>query len=155
MSFDLGLAPVSAFGIFGGDLETGGPNGSPSGLLFVEFTNGTSETINYSPDSTLFPDATFSGTGNNTSETYGNETGRFIGIADDTRLIQRITIVVGDDDDSDDGDGEQLSFIAPITFTEVSGGGCFNHIPTNVIPEPSSAFLISLGAVVLCLRRRF
>ncbi len=113
---------ISAFGIFGGDLETGAP-GSPAGLLFISFTDGSTETIEYLPDSTLFPDATFSGTGNNTSETYGNETGRFIGIADDSRLIDEVIFVVGDDNQDDDGDSEQLSFIAPITFTDVNLDG--------------------------------
>lgn len=135
-------SPVSAFGVFGGDLETGGPNASPQGFLCVEFTNGDTERVFYTLDSTLFADASFSGTGNNLSETYGNETGRFIGIADDIRLIDSVTFVVGDDDDGDDGDTERLSLIAPIVLTEVSGGACSNHVPTN-IPEP--VVIIFLG----------
>ncbi len=148
--------PVSAFGIFGGDLETGGPNGSPLGFLYVTFTDGSTETIIYEPDATILGDASFSGTGNNQSETYGNETGRFVGIADDTRLISSVVFVVGDDDDGDDGDSEQLSFIAPMTFTEVTGGGeCVNHVPTNVVPVPEpSSFLLVLSAGMLVFTRR-
>jgi hypothetical protein len=144
--------PVSAFGIFGGDLETGGP-GSPLGVLFVTFTDSSTETINYSPDSTLFSDASFTASGNNTSETYGNETGRFVGISDDTRLISEVIFVVGDDDENDDGDFEQLSFIAPMTFTDVdANGNCINHVPTAV-PEPTAASLIGL-AILLGFRRK-
>lgn len=144
---------ISAFGIFGGDLETGGPNGSPEGFLYLHFTDGSDEFINYVPDLSLLPDASFSGTGNNLSETYGNETGRFIGISDDARLIDYAIFVVGDDDDNDDGDSEHLSFIAPITFTEVTGGTCVNHIPDNV-PEPSTGLLGMLLFSIATLRRK-
>lgn len=145
--------PVSAFGVFGGDLETGGP-GSPLGFLFVTFTNNTTETINYAPDSSLFPNATFSGTGNNTSETYGNETTRFVGISDNTRLISSVVFVVGDDDLNDNGDNEQLSFIAPMTFTRVTAtGDCENHVPTAV-PEPSALILAALACLTALSRRR-
>lgn len=145
--------PVSAFGVFGGDLETGAP-GSPLGLLFVSFTDGSSEIIDYTPDSTLFSDASFSNTGNNLSETYGNETGRFIGISDDTRLINEVIFVVGDDDQNDDGDSEQLSFIAPMTFTDVNANGeCTNHVPT-AIPEPSTGLLGAIGFLFGFRRRR-
>lgn len=143
---------VSAFGIFGGDLETGGPNGSPLGFLNVAFSNGDVERINYTPDPALIPGATFSGN-NNTSQTYGNETGRFVGISDDTRLISSVTFVVGDDDIADDGDNEQLSFIAPVTFSRVRDGVVTNLVPDNV-PEPGSLSLLALGAGVMMLRRR-
>lgn len=145
--------PVSSFGIFGGDLETGA-SGSPLGFLYVSFTDGSSEIIDYTPDSSLFPDTVFSGTGNNDSETYGNETARFVGISDDSRFINEVVFVVGDDDLNDDGDTEQLSFIAPMTFTEVTiDGNCVNYIPTAV-PEPTSTILGSLALVVGLFRRR-
>lgn len=145
--------PVSAFGIFGGDLETGA-SGSPIGFLAVTFTDNSTETIDYTPDSSLFPDATFSSTGNNTSESYGNETTRFVGISDNTRLISSVVFVVGDDDLNDDGDNEQLSFIAPITFTNVTAeGDCLNHIPTAV-PEPSGMLLGALALILGISQRR-
>lgn len=147
--------PISAFGIFGGDLETGALN-SPEGLLHISFTDSSTETIFYSPDSTLFSDASYSSTGNNLSETYGNETGRFVGVSDDTRLISSVIFVVGDDDQNDDGDSEQLSFIAPMTFTEVSASGeCTNHIPNFVvIPEPSVSLLGIFSLLGMIQRKR-
>ncbi len=144
--------PVSAFGVFGGDLETGGPGSSPEGFLHVHFTNGETERISYTPDPTLFPDASFSPSGNNQSETYGNETGRFIGISDDARLIDYAVFVVGDDDQNGTGNDEQLSFIAPMTFTDVKDGTCTTHIPEN-IPEPSASVLLGLAGIALALRR--
>ncbi len=150
--------PISSFGIFGGDLETGGPGTSPEGFLYIHFNNGDTERINYTPDPSLIPDASFSSSGNNSSETYGNETGRFIGIADDTRLIDFAVFVVGDDDVDGTGNDEQLSFIAPISFIEVENGTCTNLAPTNLspqaVPEPSSSALLGLSGIALLLRRR-
>lgn len=143
---------VYAFGIFGGDLETGGPGGSPSGFLFVQFANGDTETIKYDPDASLFPDAAFTGT-NNAGETYGNETSRFVGISDDTRLITAVTFVVGDDDDGDNGDSEQLSFIAPMVFMSFDGTTAVPLVPMNV-PEPSAAVLMLAGLAAASRRRR-
>ena len=140
---------VYSFGIFGGDLETGGP-GSPSGFLHITFTDNTTQDIIYSPDPTLFPDAQWSGS-NNISETYGNETTRFIGISSDAKLIKSALFVVGDDDLSDGGDSEQLSFIGSgITFLDASG----NPYQPSGVPEPSSMFLCIAGATASLMRRR-
>ncbi len=157
VTFDLtSLAGGGAysFGIFGGDLESGGPGGSPTGFLHVEFADGSTAVIDYLPDSTLFPDAAFTGS-NNTSETYGNETGRFIGIADDQRRIVRVTFVVGDDDVGDNGDSEQLSFIAPIVFMHFDGTTATPLIPMQIpVPEPAAVALAASAAAMAGRRRR-
>lgn len=140
---------VYSFGIFGGDLETGAP-GSPFGFLLITFTDNSTEIINYNPDATLFPDAAWS-TGNNISETYGNETSRFIGISNDTKLIKSALFVVGDDDLNDDGDSEQLSFIGSgITFLDASG----NPYQPMSVPEPAGMLLCIVGGLSLMKRRR-
>ena len=141
---------IFAFGIFGGDLETGGPGGSPVGLLYINFADGTDETINYTPDSTLTGGAVFSN-GNNTSRAYGNETGRFIGISNNAKRITSALFVVGDDDVADDGDTEQLSFIAPMTFLGADGKP---FVPTAVVPEPSGLAVLGVTLGALVMRRR-
>jgi MYXO-CTERM domain-containing protein len=152
VSFDLSAfsgGGVYSFGVFGGDLETGAP-GSPSGFLLLTFTDNTTETILYAPDPTLFPAAVWSATGNNLSQTYGNDTTRFIGIVSDSKLIKSALFVVGDDDLNDDGDSELLSFIAGgVTFLDSTGKP---YQPT-AIPEPGMMGLFGI-AVLLGLRRR-
>ncbi len=142
---------VYSFGVFGGDLETGAP-GSPSGFLLLTFTDSSTETIIYSPDSFIFGDANWTAaTGNNISQTYGNETTRFVGFVSDAKLIKSALFVVGDDDKNDNGDSEQLSFIAGgITFLD-STGKPFK--PTNVVPEPGITTLLGM-VFILGLRRR-
>lgn len=140
---------VYSFGIFGGDLETGAP-GAPLGFLRVTFVDDSTEIIPYLPDSTLFPNATWDGN-NNISETYGNETTRFIGIVSDTLRIKSALFVVGDDDLNGDGTDEQLSFIAGgITFLDRDG----NPFAPIRVPEPSAAAFLSLAGFGALARRR-
>jgi MYXO-CTERM domain-containing protein len=152
VNFDLSAfsgGGVYSFGVFGGDLETGAP-GSPSGFLLLTFTDNTTETIIYAPDATLFPNAVWDVNNNNTSQTYGNETTRFIGLVSDSKLIKSALFVVGDDDKNDNGDFEQLSFIAGgVTFLDSTGKP---YQPT-AIPEPGMMGLFGI-AVLLGLRRR-
>ncbi len=144
---------VYAFGIFGGDLETGAP-GSPAGFLRLTFADNSVETITYAPDATLFGDAVWSPTtGNNTSETYGNETSRFIGIISDDKRITSALFVVGDDDTNDSGDSEHLSFIGGgVTFLDASGNPVVPVIAPA--PEPSVAGLAGVVLAVGLGRRR-
>jgi len=76
------------------------------GIEILHFTDGSTKTVQYTPDMSILGDAAFSSTGNNQSETYGNETGRFVGLADDTRLMDYAVFVVEDDHLNDDGDSE-------------------------------------------------
>ncbi len=158
VSFDLSAfdgGGVYSFGIFGGDLETGA-TGSPVGFLLLTYTDNSTERIDYTPDSTLFPNVSYSGN-NNVSETYGNSTSRFIGLASDDKRIKAALFVVGDDDLNDNGDSEQLSFIGSgITFLDASGKPLVpGNVPVIPIPEPGSAFLAALGLLsASALRKR-
>ncbi|MDB6069620.1 MAG: hypothetical protein JWL81_791 [Verrucomicrobiales bacterium] len=153
-----------SFGIFGGDLETGdninatgAVTGSVGvrGFLLLTFEDSTTQRIDYAPTAALAAAATFTGN-NHTNAGYGNETGRFIGLASDDKRITSAVFVVGDDDkiaaSEGNGDSEQLGFIAPVTFLESNGQP---HVPTSV-PEVSGVGLM-LGAAgwgVLGRRRR-
>lgn len=140
---------VYSFGIFGGDLETGAP-GAPLGFLMVTYVDDSTEIIPYLPDPTLFPDANWDGN-NNISETYGNETTRFIGIVSDDLRIKSALFVVGDDDLNGNGSDEQLSFIAGgITFLDRDG----NPFAPIRVPEPSAAAFLSLAGFGALARRR-
>ncbi len=153
ITFDLSAfsgGGVYSFGVFGGDLETGAP-GSPSGFLLLTFTDNTTETIIYAPDATLFPNAVWDVNNNNTSQTYGNETTRFIGLVSDSKLIKSALFVVGDDDKNDNGDFEQLSFIAGgVTFLDASG----NPYQPVAIPEPGMIGLVGISLLFGLRRRR-
>lgn len=151
-----------SFGIFGGDLETGDNAdvpGSPAGsvgvrgFLLLTFEDSTTQRIDYTPTAALAAGATFTGN-NHTNVGYGNETSRFIGLASNDKRITSAIFVVGDDDkvtsSEGNGDSEQLSFIAPVTFLESNGQP---HIPA-LVPEASGS-LLALGAGFgLALRRR-
>jgi len=151
-----------SFGIFGGDLETGNnfsTAGSAAGtvgvrgFLLLTFSDTTTQRIDYTPTLSLAQHAIFSGN-NHTNAGYGNETGRFIGLSSSEKMITNALFVVGDDDlvasGEGDGDSEQLSFIAPITFLEANGRP---HIPKLVIPEISSTTM-ALLSVAFALTRR-
>lgn len=153
VTFDLSAfsgGGVYSFGVFGGDLETGAP-GSPSGFLLLTFTDNTTEKIIYAPDATLFPNAVWDVNNNNTSQTYGNETTRFIGLVSDSKLIKSALFVVGDDDKNDNGDSEQLSFIAGgVTFLDASG----NPYQPVAIPESGMIGLVGFSLLFGLRRRR-
>ncbi len=152
-----------SFGIFGGDLETGDNSSTVGsmagtvgvrGFLLLTFSDATTQRIDYTPTISLAENATF--TGNNHSNAgYGNLTGRFIGLSSSEKKITNALFVVGDDDivasGEGDGDSEQLSFIAPITFLEANGRP---HIPQLVVPETSSATLALMGAAFALTQRR-
>ena len=159
---------VYSFGLFGGDLETGDaalpgypvapavatvtgknpgdPHGGATGFLYVEYSDATTETILYSPDPSVFPDAAFSATSGNqstTSSSYGNETTRFIGVATDgSKLITAVVFVVGDDDTDDDGGTEQLSFVAPMVFLDSAGNPV---VPSALASMVSAAAIPTIG----------
>lgn len=142
---------VYSYGMFVGDVETGGP-GSVLAFLRLTFLDDSFYDITLTPDATLFPNALWSGN-NNVSETYGNETTRFIGFVSDTMMVKSALLVVGDDDLNENGDSEQVSIIAQgITFLDSSGNPV---APTNV-PEPGGVLLLftTLGTWVLRRRRR-
>jgi hypothetical protein len=152
VSFDLSSFAgrgVYSFGIFGGDLETGGP-GSPFGFLRVTFLDDSYEDIIYAPDPTLFVDTVYTGN-NNISETFGNETSRFIGISSADKRIKSALFVVGDDDKNDNGDSEQLSFIGSgITFLNADG----TPYQPQSVPEPATLLFSCAGLTGLVLRRK-
>ena len=152
VSFDLSSfagGGVYSFGIFGGDLETGGP-GSPFGFLRVTFLDDSYEDIIYAPDPTLFVDTVYTGN-NNISETFGNETSRFIGISSADKRIKSALFVVGDDDKNDNGDSEQLSFIGSgITFLNADG----TPYQPQSVPEPATLLFSCAGLTGLVLRRK-
>lgn len=151
-----------SFGIFGGDLETGdnadvlgSTTGSVGvrGFLLLTFEDATTQRIDYTPTPSLAAAATFTGN-NHTNTGYGNETSRFIGLASNDKRITSAIFVVGDDDKvastEGNGDSEQLSFIAPVTFLESNGQP---HIPA-LVPEASGSALLLGGALGLGLKRR-
>jgi hypothetical protein len=150
VSFDLSGfdgGGVYAFGLFGGDLETS--TAGVLGFLRVLYADATFEDIFYAPDQSLADDAVFD-ENNNTSETYGNETSRFIGVSSDDKRIVAAIFVVGDDDLHGTGDDEQLSFIAPMTFLDATGKP---YRPTAV-PEAGGLTMGMAGVLMMARRKR-
>ncbi len=156
---------IYSFGIFGGDLETGDnlttAGSLPGsigvrGFLYLTFTDPMipAQRVDYTPTASLAAAATFTGN-NHTNDGYGNNTGRFIGFSSDDKKIASAVFVVGDDDKvavgEGNGDNEQLSFIAPITFLSSLGV----PVVPSAVPEPSSSLMVALlGLASLLVRRR-
>jgi hypothetical protein len=155
---------IYSFGIFAGDLETGNNLNTAGaltgsigvrGFLYLTFTDPLipAQRVDYTPTASLAAAATFTGN-NHTNDGYGNNTGRFIGFSSDDKKIATAVFVVGDDDKvavgEGNGDNEQLSFIAPITFLSSLGV----PVVPSAVPEPSSLVVALLGLVTLLVRRR-